>query len=132
MSTKYKNLVKDFTNHIGVIVEFYQPKYHKTFNEDTVRNSAIICLAFNGNKVIGAVRVISDLTRHALIVDLIVEEEFRKQGIGSVLLKNAVAKLKSIGVANISLATDPKYPWLVDFYKKNGFKIIEGSAYLEY
>jgi len=128
----YITLIKSFSNYIETIVEFYQPKYKKPFNENTVMNSAIICLAFDNDKVVGAVRAISDLSRHALIVDLIVEEESRKQGIGSKLLGNIVKELKSINVANISLATDPKYPWLVDFYKKNGFKPVEGGTYLEY
>lgn len=124
-------LVKDFSDYTEEIVDFYQPKYKKTFNEDTVWNSAIICLAFDGDKVVGAVRAISDLSRHALIVDLIVEENFKRQGIGSKLLENIVGELKRMNVANISLATDPKYPWLVEFYEKNGFKPLDGSIYLE-
>ncbi len=132
MNICYKNLVKDYADCIDKIVSFYKPKYKKSFNENTVWNSAIICLAFEDGKVVGAVRAISDLSRHALIVDLIVDEKLRKQGIGSRLLGNIVNELKSANIANISLATDPKYPWLVEFYKKNGFNTIEGCTYLEY
>lgn len=122
---------KEFLKYADQIVDFYAPKYKHQFTETTVNNSAIICLAFDDNKIIGAVRTVSDLSRHALIVDLIVDENYRKQKIGTKLLEAIISELKKYKVKNIGLTTEPGVDWLADFYKKNGFKISQDSAYLK-
>lgn len=51
-------------------------------------NSALVVGAFTeNNKQIGYARVISDKTRFAYILDVIVDENFRKQGIGQSMVK---------------------------------------------
>lgn len=51
-------------------------------------NSALVVGAFTkDNKQIGYARVISDKTRFAYILDVIVDEKFRKQGIGQSMVK---------------------------------------------
>lgn len=129
---KYVTLKNNYSNHLEAIVDFYEPKYKKIFNNDTVLNSTIICLAFFDNKIIGAVRALSDLSRLAVIADLIVDKEYRKMGVGKSLLKNIVDELLKYKVATISLTTEPDSPWLVDFYAKNGFKTISDSHHMIY
>ena len=51
------------------------------------QNSALIVGAFtNDNKQIGFSRVISDKTRFAYILDVIVDDNYRKQGIGQAMI----------------------------------------------
>jgi len=50
-------------------------------------NSALLVGAFTNNKQIGYSRVISDKTRFAYILDVIVDEKHRKQGIGQAMVK---------------------------------------------
>ncbi|MCX6808168.1 MAG: GNAT family N-acetyltransferase [Candidatus Berkelbacteria bacterium] len=133
MQEKYKFVAveKDYSEFIDKIVAFYRPRYETSFTKDTVLNSTIICLAFDGDKVVGAVRTISDLSRHGLIVDLIVEKAYRQKHIGTNLLQLTVVELKKHNVKNIGLGTEPGVPRLVKFYQKNGFEPLKDSVFLE-
>jgi len=52
------------------------------------QNSAFLVGAFtNDNEQIGFARVISDKTRFAYILDVIVAEDFRKKGIGQAMIR---------------------------------------------
>lgn len=123
---------KDYQRFLKQILDFYEPKYKIPFTEVTVENSAIICLALDGNKIVGAIRTISDLTRHAEIVDLIVDEKYRKQKIGTKLVQLIVEQLNTYKVKNIGLTTETGVVWLPDFYQKLGFKILKDSVYMEF
>ncbi len=50
-------------------------------------SSALLVGAFTKNKQIGYSRVISDKTRFAYILDVIVDEKHQKQGIGQAMIK---------------------------------------------
>jgi N-acetylglutamate synthase-like GNAT family acetyltransferase len=52
------------------------------------QNSALLVGAFTSdNEQIGFARVISDKTRFAYILDVIVEDKYRKQGIGQAMIR---------------------------------------------
>jgi len=64
------------------------------------QNSALVVGAFTGDgRQIGYLRVISDKTKFAYVLDVIVDEDRRKQGIGQAMLKYMLAHpdLKSVG-----------------------------------
>jgi len=86
------------------------------------RNSALVVGAFDAqNRQIGYSRVISDRTRFAYILDVIVDENHRKQGIGQAMINYILTcqDLKAV------------YQWLLitkdahEVYKKVGFKVTE-------
>jgi len=129
---KYLTLLKDYNDYLDKMVAFYKPKYKKKFDNDAVLNSTIICLAFSDDKIVGAVRSLSDLSRHGIIIDLIVENEFQGKGVGTKLLENIVAELLRHDVAIISLTTEPNCLGLVEFYKKNGFEPVSDSTNMIY
>jgi N-acetylglutamate synthase-like GNAT family acetyltransferase len=85
------------------------------------QNSALLVGAYSPeNKQIGFARVISDKTRFAYILDVIVDESYRKQGIGQAMMNYILnhPDLKDV------------YQWLLitkdahGVYKKVGFDII--------
>jgi len=89
-------------------------------------NSALLAGAFNEeNEQIGYSRVISDKTRFAYLLDVIVDERFRKQGIGQSMVRSIIshADLKDV------------YQWLLitkdahGVYKKVGFNPIARPDY---
>ena len=123
---------KDYRRFLEQILSFYVPKYKVPFTEVTVKNSTIVCLALDGGKIIGAVRAISDLTRHAEIVDLVVDENYRKQKIGIKLVQLILERLIKYKVKNIGLTTESNVNWLPSFYQKLGFKSLKNSIYLKY
>lgn len=51
------------------------------------QNSALIVGAFINNEQVGYARVISDKTRFAYILDVIVDDKYQKQGIGQAMMR---------------------------------------------
>jgi ribosomal protein S18 acetylase RimI-like enzyme len=82
------------------------------------RNSALVVSAFMQNYFVGYLRVVSDRTCFAYILDVVVAKEYRKQGIGQEMVRFAMAheRLKHV------------YQWMIrtpdaqDFYAKLGFR----------
>lgn len=93
------------------------------FSEVTqgAKNSALVTGVFFDGEQISYARVISDKTRFAYILDVYVDEPFRKKGIGQLMIKSILVheELKDV------------YQWLLitrdahDVYKKCGFRPIE-------
>ena len=81
-------------------------------------NSTLIVGAFLNNEQIGYARVISDKTRFAYILDVYVDENYRKKGIGQLMINNI---LKNKDLKDV-------YQWLLitkdaqGVYSKSGFK----------
>lgn len=85
-------------------------------------NSALVVAAYNeGNNVVGYLRVISDKTRFAYLLDVYVHEKHRKKGIGRSMVRFALnhPELKDV------------YLWLLitkdahDVYKSLGFQPLQ-------
>jgi len=79
-------------------------------------NSTLVISVWDGDKLVGAVRVLSDTMFRSVIYDLLVAPEYQKQGIGRELLKRCIEHY-------------PNSEWLAQttnkagFYEKNGFKV---------
>ena len=77
-------------------------------------NSTLVVSAWDGDHLIGAVRVLSDTMFRSIIYDLLVLPEYQNKGIDKELLSRCIGHF-------------PKSQWLVqttssaDFYRKNGF-----------
>lgn len=122
---------ENFSEFENAIINFYASKYKFPITSTTIHNSTIICLAYIDDKIVGAIRAISDLSRHGIIVDLFVDEEFRNKKIGKSLLTSIVDELNKYGVKNVGLSTEPGLDWLVNFYKNNGFIEAKNSVCME-
>jgi ribosomal protein S18 acetylase RimI-like enzyme len=79
-------------------------------------NSTFVISAWDDDKLVGAVRVLSDKIIRSVIHDLIVDPEYQGKGIGSTMLKMCIDKY-------------PNSEWIVQttelrkrFYEKYGFK----------
>lgn len=88
-------------------------------------NSAFLAGAFtNENQQIGYARIISDKTRFAYLLDVIVHEDYRRQGIGQAMVKHIMThpELKDV------------YQWLLitkdahGVYSKLGFAPVSRPA----
>lgn len=90
------------------------PHMLKNFNVPFI-NSTFVISAWDNGKLIGAVRVLSDLIVRSTIYDLVVDPDYQNKGIGTCLLKMCIDKY-------------PDSAWLVEtteekkgFYEKAGF-----------
>ncbi|HWR61702.1 MAG TPA: GNAT family N-acetyltransferase [Clostridia bacterium] len=81
-------------------------------------NSALVVGAFVGSGVqVGYARVISDKTRFAYICDVMVEENYRRKGIGQMLVNHILANKELEDVYQWLLITKDAH----GVYKKSGF-----------
>ena len=92
------------------------------FTEDEIRaaisGSWYVVSAYDGGKLIGFGRTISDGVHHALVVDMIVHPEYQGRGIGGEILKMIVVECRSHNIRDIQLfAAKGK----AGFYERHGF-----------
>ncbi len=78
-------------------------------------NSLYLYGAFDGDKLIGFIRCIGDGVHIIFAQDIIVREEYHRQGIGEKLLKDARGHYKT--VRSFMLVTDAGDPRSNGFYK---------------
>lgn len=78
-------------------------------------NSQAVCFAFDGDKLVGAARALSDGDEHAVIYDMVVLPDYQGKGIGKLIMERL---LEQVDVPTVILFAVPgKEP----FYKKLGF-----------
>lgn len=84
-------------------------------------HSLAIYLARDGEKIVGLVRLIGDGFSSVFVQDLIVLPTYQRQGIGSTLMKQALADYKD--AYQVQLATDELEKTL-GFYRSLGFETL--------
>ncbi len=100
-----------------------------TMQEKVFRNSAVVVIAYDNEKVIGCGRALSDGVCQAAIYNIAFQEGYRHMGLGTQLMEKLLELLKG---QSVILYTNPPG---VSYYEKFGFKraktsmcIYEGSA----
>jgi GNAT superfamily N-acetyltransferase len=83
-------------------------------------NSALVIGVFYNDEQIGYARVISDKTRFAYILDVYVDERYRKNGIGQLMINNILKHEDLKDVYQWVLLTKDAH----GVYSKSGFKPI--------
>lgn len=94
---------------------FETPDMLKNFNLPFI-NSTLVVSVWEKERLIGVVRVLSDKIIRSVIYDLVIDPEFKGQGIGKELINKCIQHF-------------PDTEWLVQtteriasYYEKNGFK----------
>ncbi len=107
-----------------VFVEEYNINYEEEF--DDLDTTAMHMLVFDGYTPIGTGRVMLDGEK-AVIGRLAVLKDFRREGIGDLIVRLLIRKAFDSGAKTQSLHA---MTYCVDFYKKVGFEVIS-DEYLE-
>ena len=83
----------------------WNEKYQLSHEELTqaLRASWFVISAYEGEKLVGFGRLVSDGILHAMIYELIVLPEYQQRGIGGEILEKLVEKCKETGVRDIQL-----------------------------
>jgi N-acetylglutamate synthase-like GNAT family acetyltransferase len=116
------------------LIELYQAsKYNDWWSEVNVKaminHRYIVLTAWDGDRLVGTVNVISDGVNLALLDDLVVHPDYRRQGIGSTLIRSVLDRLNQLNLDFIQLIPIPgKEP----FFEKCGFKIVENHQVMGY
>ena len=89
--------------------------------EKSLSHSLAIYLAFDGDAVVGLVRLVGDGFSSIFVQDLIVLPSYQRQGIGSALMKKALEDFKD--VYQVQLVTEETEKTL-GFYRSLGFETL--------
>ena len=89
--------------------------------EQALSHSLVIYVALDGDAVVGLIRLIGDGFSSIFVQDLIVLPSYQRQGIGSNLMKEALADYKD--AYQVQLATDESEKTL-GFYRSLGFETL--------
>lgn len=73
-----------------------------------IKNSYCAFGAFDGQKLVGFFRALSDGVSDAYLLDLFVDPEYRGRGIGGELAARIIAKLKGDGIEWITAISTPE------------------------
>lgn len=130
---KIEMLVReDVEKHREKMLDFYDKLYgtDRDYIGQAIDNTQLACVLFDEeNNVRGACRILTDFTKHAHIIDFIVDPELRGQGFGSKILKTAAEECEKMGCMFIGLTCVKE---LFGFYEKVNFRPNEGFNYLKY
>ena len=95
-----------------------------------LERSTIVISAWEGDALVGLMRALSDEATIAYIQDILVRPDYHKQGVGSQLMRQMLAKLA--GIRQIVLMTDlgDSNASLHDWYRSFGFKTFDALGTL--
>jgi len=113
----------DFIN-LNKEAGWWKKEYEKdlSFIDGMVKNAFCFFAAFDGKKMIGMGRSISDKVSDAYIQDVTVLKKYRGKGIGRRLIKKILEFLKARHIGWVALIAEPGTG---SFYKDFGFKTMK-------
>ena len=77
------------------------------------------------HKIVGFIVGVKTNSKIARILILAVLKEYRRQGIGNILLKNFLREVAIKNIKHIELEVETKNKSAIEFYMENGFEIID-------
>ena len=114
------------------LLDFYNRYFPNKSNQIIIKNCSVFFVAIKNNEVIGVCRMLTDFSRYAVLLDLIVRKLERKKGIGSQITRMATSYCKNKNIKHLILTTDPRDSSLTSFYQKLGFKIVTNQFLMEF
>lgn len=85
---------------------------------NAIRSSWFVVGAYDGTRLVGFGRVISDGVLHAMIYDVIVDPQYQRSGIGNQVMSKLLAQCNQAGIRDVQLFCAKGK---AEFYKKLGF-----------
>ena len=119
--TKERSVSIDDVLHLYQAVGWTNYTNQPQMLAQALTHSLAIYLARDGEKIVGLVRLIGDDFSLVFVQDLIVLPSYQRQGIGSALMKQALADYKD--AYQVQLATDESEKTL-GFYRSLGFETL--------
>lgn len=118
---------------LGIKRESYEDplpqEYYTAFQEINADKNQHLIVVEDNNKIIGTMQltIITYLTykggRRAQIEGVRINESYRNQGIGKLMIEWAISKSRELNCHLVQLTTDKKRPAALEFYKKLGFVV---------
>ena len=121
------NITKETSVSVDDVLPLYQAVGWTNYTNQpqmlaqALTHSLAIYLARDGEKIVGLVRLVGDGFSSVFVQDLIVVPSYQRQGIGSSMMKEALADYK--GAYQVQLATEETGKTL-GFYRSLGFETL--------
>ena len=121
------NITKESSVSVDDVLPLYQAVGWTNYTNQpqmlaqALTHSLAIYLARDGEKIVGLVRLVGDGFSSVFVQDLIVLPSYQRQGIGSALMKQALADYKD--AYQVQLATEETEKTL-GFYRSLGFETL--------
>ena len=119
--TKERSVSIDDILHLYQAVGWTNYTNQTQMLEQSLAHSLAIYVARDGKEIVGLVRLVGDGFSSVFVQDLIVLPSYQRQGIGSALMKQALADYKD--AYQVQLATDESEKTL-GFYRSLGFETL--------
>ena len=119
--TKERSVSIDDVLHLYQAVGWTNYTNQPQMLEQALSHSLTTYLARDGEEIVGLMRLVGDGFSSVFVQDLIVLPSYQRQGIGSNLMKEALADYK--GAYQVQLATDESEKTL-GFYRFLGFETL--------
>lgn len=95
-----------------------------TIVRKSLKNSHIVLCAYEDNKAVGMVRLVSDKATHGFLSDVIVLPKYQGRGIGKSLMNELSNRIQTfVNTKDQFLLELVPTKGYEDFYKKCGFKV---------
>ena len=123
-------IIPTFENNIWkYTVEIFSEPYFKKYEDDDIDISYIkevgkvVFFYYVENKCIGRIKIRSNWNGYAIIEDIAVAKDYRKNGVGAALLNKAIEWAKDNNFGGLMLETQDINVSACHFYAKNHFVI---------
>lgn len=122
---KYKKETADlildvYDNELG-FKGYERPDIHDITNYYLKKPNNNFWIALDGDKLVGTVGILGKTEKLAYLKRLIIEKEYRHQGLGKRLLQTAINFAKEHGYTTIYAGTVKENPKAISFYEHLGF-----------
>ena len=104
------------------LTERYNPSLFNFFYENFPEG---FWVCEKNHKIVGFIVGVKTNSEIARILILAVLKEYRRQGIGNILLKNFLREVAIKNIKHVELEVETKNKSAIEFYMENGFEIID-------
>ncbi len=104
------------------LTERYNPSLFNYFYENFPEG---FWVCEKNHKIVGFIVGVKTNSEIARILILAVLKEYRRQGIGNILLKNFLREVAIENIKHVELEVETKNKSAIEFYMENGFEIID-------
>jgi ribosomal protein S18 acetylase RimI-like enzyme len=115
-------VILELYRHAGWWETDENPEYLRTVQKIIAQTFCFV-IAKDNDRIIGMGRAISDGVSDAYIQDVMVHSDYRRQGIGKLIIRELVKYLRDNKLQWIGLISEPGYE---HFYESLGFSRMEG------
>lgn len=101
----------------------WNSQVHTEYANQLTSYNVWVC-AYDGDKLVGFVRVVWDAGKHGFILDTTTHSDYQNHGVGTELLSRVAAASIDLGIKWLHVDFEPQF---TEFYRRSGFRHTEAG-----